>query len=86
MNLETQVKSCIHNALNIDSSHLTLESPLLGNYPEFDSMGIMMLLMEFEQTFAIDSNLLELSAETFATLGALVLALQDVCIPVKQSA
>lgn len=86
MDLTTQVKRCIHKALNINTCDFNSETELLGNFPEFDSMGIMMLLMEFEQVFAIDSNLLELSAETFATLGALVFALEEICIPAKQSA
>lgn len=86
MEFINQVKLCINKALNIDTCHFNAQTPLIGDYPEFDSMGIMMLLMEFEQTFAIDSNLIELSVDTFATLGALVFALEEVCSPVKQRA
>lgn len=55
------------------SAELTLETELLGNIPEMDSMAVVTVLTALEEHygFFIDDD--EISAETFETVGTLVL-------------
>lgn len=72
MTIENSLKAILSSLFNFNSSELATETPLLGHYPELDSMGIMTLLMEIESTFNINVNNIELSAENFESFGALV--------------
>lgn len=47
------------------------ETPLLGSIPELDSMAVVTVLTALEDTFGIEVEDDEISAETFATLGTL---------------
>jgi len=53
-------------------SELEVDTPLLGNLPELDSMAVVMLITAFEDHygFVVDDD--EISADTFATLGSFV--------------
>lgn len=53
------------NALNADS-------PLLGAIPELDSMAVVSIITSMEEYFGFVVSDDEISADTFATLGALV--------------
>ncbi|MFQ5535279.1 MAG: acyl carrier protein [Sphingomonadales bacterium] len=46
-------------------------TPLLGSLPELDSVAVVTLLTVIEERFGIFIEDDEISAETFATLGAL---------------
>lgn len=48
------------------------DTELLGALPEFDSMIIVMLIGELEETFDIEFFDDEISAENFATVGDVV--------------
>ncbi|SFD09354.1 acyl carrier protein [Pseudoalteromonas denitrificans] len=76
MNLEIQLKTILKNVLNQNTNHFTLQSPLLGEYAELDSMGIMSLLMQIESDLKIDINAINLTAETFETFGSLLQNIQ----------
>lgn len=46
-----------------------LDTPLLGNIPEFDSMAVVTLINALEEQFGIQIADDEISAETFETVG-----------------
>ncbi len=51
---------------------LTVDTPLLGNLPELDSMGVVAVITELEQRFDIVVDDDDIGAETFETLGSLL--------------
>jgi len=51
---------------------LTVDTPLLGNLPELDSMGVVAVITELEQRFSIVVDDDDIGAETFETLGSLL--------------
>ena len=69
----THIKNILRDALNLGAraDKLTLDSPLLGSIPEFDSMAVVhvITLMEEECGITVDDD--ELSADVFATVGSL---------------
>ncbi len=70
----TQIKNILRDALNIGTRAdlLTLDSPLLGGVPEFDSMAVVQVITMMEEECGITIQDDELSAEVFATVGSLV--------------
>jgi len=58
--------------LTCEAKSLTLDTKLLGNIPELDSMAVVSLITAFEDhfDFIVDDD--EISADTFETVGALV--------------
>jgi len=77
MEISTQLKQVLASILNQSTDHFNQQTPLLGNYAELDSMGIMTLLLALESSFGINMNDIELSADTFATLGDLQHAIEQ---------
>lgn len=69
-----QVKQIFKNTLNLDASFdvSDLDTLLLGNIPEFDSMGVISVITALESEFNITIEGDELSGDTFETLGSLV--------------
>ena len=84
MNIESTLKNILHALLNTEELLLDHETPLLGEYPEFDSMGIVTLLLELENAFAIEMNDLDLSADTFATFGSLLQCVESAVLEKEQ--
>jgi acyl carrier protein len=76
MNTLVKLQHMLSNIINIPAESITVGMPLLGEYAELDSMGIMMLLIEIESNFDIDINDIELSTETFATFNSLQLSIE----------
>lgn len=70
-NLDIILKATLAKILEQTTYHFTQETPLLGIYPELDSVGIVNLLIELEARCLINMNDADLSADTFATYGAL---------------
>lgn len=68
-----EVRQLIGEALQLgaraDSLHA--ETALLGNIPEFDSMAVVTVITMLEDRYGIVVEDDDISAETFATLGAL---------------
>lgn len=51
---------------------LDKNTPLLGNFPELDSMAVVNVLTELEEEFDIAVEDDEVSADIFETVGSLV--------------
>jgi acyl carrier protein len=68
-----RIRSILRDSLNIGAraEGLTPESGLLGSVPEFDSMAVVSVVTMIEEEFGITIEDDELSADTFATVGAL---------------
>ena len=74
MDLQTQVRAILRDALSLDSraDRLDTNSPLLGAVPELDSMAVVSVIAALEDRFGITVDDDEISGATFATLGSLV--------------
>ncbi|NVJ49078.1 MAG: acyl carrier protein [Gammaproteobacteria bacterium] len=59
-------------SLNLSPAELNEETPLLGNFPEFDSMAIVSVITSLEETFEFMAQDDDLTAEVFETIGSLV--------------
>lgn len=61
----------LSETLSIDAEQLSADTLLLGNLPEFDSMAIVSILMQIEETFAIEISDDELTGEVFESVTSL---------------
>jgi acyl carrier protein len=77
MSIESTLNNILNVILNNENQSFDLTAPLLGEYPELDSMGIMTLLLELEVSFTIEMNDIDLNADTFATFGSLVRCIES---------
>jgi acyl carrier protein len=68
-----QVKAVLRDVLQLGprADRLTRETQLLGSLPELDSMAVVTVITALEERFGITVEDDEISAETFATVGAL---------------
>jgi len=66
------VSAVLQTVLHGQSSLLTLETPLLGAIPEFDSMAVVSIITALEDRygFVVDDD--EIDASVFETVGTLV--------------
>ena len=72
MNTAAMVKEIIIDALQLSSDvEIDEETALLGSIPEFDSMAVVTVLTAVEETFGIEIEDDEISADVFETFGAL---------------
>ncbi len=55
-----------------DSKALELDTRLLGDIPEFDSMSVVTVLVALEEQFGFYVDDDDVSAETFETVGTLL--------------
>ena len=71
---EEEIKTIIGDVLKIEDRlpELSIDSPLLGAIPEFDSMAVVSILTAIEDSYGIIIEDDEISAEIFETLGDLV--------------
>jgi acyl carrier protein len=69
-----QVKQIFKQTLKLGDSFdaSNAETLLLGNFPEFDSLGIISVISAIESEFNIVVEWDELSGDTFETLGTFV--------------
>jgi acyl carrier protein len=74
MSVEVNVRNVLDSVLGLGDRavRLTPESALLGSIPELDSMAVVTVITNLEDTFGIEVADDEISAATFATLGTLV--------------
>ena len=74
MDTLNRVKKILRDTLNLGdrAEKLTLESPLLGGLPEFDSMAVVTIVSMIEDDLGVMIEDDELSADVFATVGSLV--------------
>ena len=68
-----EVKSSLANSLDLGDriSSFTVESKLLGELPELDSMAVLTVVFGLEEHFGISVDDDDISAETFETVGGL---------------
>ena len=68
-----QVKAVLRDVLQLGAraDRLTRATQLLGGLPELDSMAVITVITALEERFAITVEDDEISADTFATVGAL---------------
>lgn len=69
-----KVTAILRDALSLGSraDSLTLDTPLLGGIPEFDSMAVVTVVTMIEDVFGMTVDDDDLSADVFATVGSLV--------------
>lgn len=74
INISQTVRQQLIETLSLDLSvdELTHDTPLLGNFPEFDSMAIVSVITGLEETFGFTAEDDDLTAEIFETVGSLV--------------
>lgn len=56
--------------------HFTADTALLGALPELDSMAVVALINGIEERFGVAVDDDEISGETFATVGSLLVFVQ----------
>lgn len=72
MNTAALVKEILVDVLQLSSDmEIDNETALLGAIPEFDSMAVVTVLTSIEETFGIEVEDDEISAETFETFETL---------------
>jgi len=73
MDTLTRIKTILRDTLNLGdrANKLTVDSPLLGGLPEFDSMAVVTVVTMIEDELGITIEDDELSADVFATVGSL---------------
>lgn len=62
----------LSETLSIDAQEFAEDTLLLGNFPEFDSMAIVSILMELEDTFSIQISEDELTGDAFESVATLL--------------
>ncbi|WP_251358701.1 acyl carrier protein [Kangiella sp. TOML190] len=62
----------LSETLSIDASEFSVDTLLLGNFPEFDSMAIVSILMELEEQFGISIAEDELTGDAFESVASLL--------------
>ena len=69
-----ELKKILKDVLGLDDrvNSLELNTILLGNIPELDSVAVVAILLAIEKRFSISINDDEISAKTFETFGNLV--------------
>jgi acyl carrier protein len=74
MDTLNRVRKILRDTLNLGdrADKLTLQSPLLGGLPEFDSMAVVTVVTMIEDELGVTVEDDELSADVFATVGSLV--------------
>ena len=69
-----EIKQVLSDVLGLGEriKSMTIDTFLLGNIPEFDSVAVVTVILALEKKFSISINDDEISAQTFQTLGTLV--------------
>ena len=67
------VKAVLVSVLGIEdrAASIDVDTQLLGNLPELDSMAVLELVAAFEQRFGVTIDDDDVTAEAFDTLGSL---------------
>ena len=70
----TEIKKILADTLELGNriDAIELDTILLGNIPELDSVAVVTIILALEKNFSIAITDDEISAKTFATLGTLV--------------
>ena len=72
MNTAALIKEILIDALQLpDDSHIDADTALLGSIAEFDSMAVVTVLTAIEESFGIEVDDDEISADVFENFGTL---------------
>lgn len=74
-NTTFEIKKILSDILGLDkqtTQSIEIDTVLLGNIPELDSVAVVAIIIAIEKKFAITIKDDEISARTFETLGSLV--------------
>ncbi|MBP6058476.1 MAG: acyl carrier protein [Nitrosomonas sp.] len=68
-----EIKQVLSDVLGLGEriNSMTINTFLLGNIPELDSVAVVTVILALEKEFSISINDDEISAQTFQTLGTL---------------
>ena len=68
-----EIKQVLSDVLGLGEriNSMTIDTFLLGNIPEFDSVAVVTIISALEKKFSISIHDDEISAQTFQTLGTL---------------
>jgi len=68
-----EIKQVLSDVLGLGEriNSMTINTFLLGNIPELDSVAVVTVILALEKEFSISINDYEISAQTFQTLGTL---------------
>lgn len=68
------VRAVLRDALDLGAraDNFSPETPLLGALPELDSMAILTVVQQLEESFGVQLHDDDITAENFATLGTLI--------------
>jgi len=74
MSISTEVKGVLISVLQLkgDNAVLLDDTPLLGAFPEFDSMAVVSILTALEEMFGFFVEDDEIDAQIFETVSCLV--------------
>ncbi|UJP05501.1 MAG: acyl carrier protein [Nitrosomonas sp.] len=72
--IKHRIKTILSETLALEDrlNTITLDTPLIGNIPEIDSVAVVTIILNLEKEFSISIKDDEISAKTFETLGTLV--------------
>lgn len=62
----------LSTTLSIDIDEFSADTLLLGNFPEFDSMAMVSILMELEEQFGVSISEDELTGDAFESVQTLL--------------
>jgi len=73
LNVDVELKNILGEILSLGdrANRFTDQTQLLGSLPELDSMAVVSVITTIEERFGVVVGDDEISAETFATFGAL---------------
>ncbi|MEK6596222.1 MAG: acyl carrier protein [Pseudomonadota bacterium] len=73
MDYTIKLKKILSEVLELEDrfDSMTVDTILLGNIPELDSVAVVTIILTLEKNFSISISDDEVSAKTFETLGTL---------------
>lgn len=73
MDYTIKLKKILSEVLELEDrlDSMTVDTILLGNIPELDSVAVVTIILALEKNFSISISDDEVSAKTFETLGTL---------------
>jgi len=79
MSISAEVKGILVSVLQLKGENAILhgDTPLLGAFPEFDSMAVVSILTALEENFGFFVEDDEMNADIFETVNSLIEFIED---------